>query len=402
MKPIHPNYPTVYIKPEKEKIFFQRHPWIFSGALKSIPKSLADGSPVFVADARGNVRGVGFLSAGSIAIRVLQYSTEKLPVEFLIDQKIKAAIAYRRDLGFFDSNRTDCFRLIFGEGDGLPGLVVDYYAGYCIVQCHHIGMYMARASVFQALKRHLGDRLTAVYDKSADALHDDTLQNQWVMGEPVNQLIAKENGHSFLIDFQQGQKTGFFIDQRENRLLLSQLCQHKTVLNTFSYTGGFSVYALASGAREVVSLDISQRAIDLLEKNLKINDLDGSNHTSLAADAFDYLTRLERTFDIIVLDPPAFAKSHRVTHNAVIGYKRLNALAMSKLNDGGLLMTYTCSQNISDELFLNTVTSAAMDTGISFKILHRLHQPADHPVSIYHPEGQYLKGLILRKNSHLC
>ncbi|GCD76873.1 SAM-dependent methyltransferase [Thermaurantimonas aggregans] len=399
MKPFLPNYPVVHIKPEKEKIFFQRHPWIFSGALRNIPKSATEGTPVFIADAKGTIRGIGFLSSGSIAVRILSWTTEKLPVEYFIDQKIKAAIHTREQLGFFSSAETDCFRLIFGEGDGLPGLVVDYYAGYCIVQCHHLGMYHARESIYGALQRHLGSRLTAIYDKSADALHDATLENQWAVGEPTKQIIAREYGHKFLIDFQQGQKTGFFIDQRENRKLLSRLCTGKSVLNTFSYTGGFSIYAIATGAREVVSLDISQRAIDLLEKNLEINQLDLSKHTSLATDAFDYLTHLERTFDIIVLDPPAFAKSHRVTHNAVIGYKRLNALAMSKLAPGGLLMTYSCSQNISEELFLNTVTSAAMDTGIDFQILHRLHQPADHPVSIYHPEGRYLKGLVLKKST---
>ncbi|MFN4298737.1 MAG: class I SAM-dependent rRNA methyltransferase [Thermaurantimonas sp.] len=399
MKPLQLNYPVVHIKPEKEKIFFQRHPWIFSGALRSIPKSADDGTPVFVADAKGTIRGIGFLSSGSIAVRMLSWTAEKLPVEHYINQKIKAAIHTREQLGFFSSAHTDCFRLIFGEGDGLPGLVVDYYAGYCIVQCHHLGMYHIRETIYNALRCHLGSRLTAIYDKSADALHDSTLQNQWSAGEPAVQIIARENGHKFFIDFQQGQKTGFFIDQRENRKLLSDLCPGKSVLNTFSYTGGFSIYALAAGAREVVSLDISQRAIDLLENNLEINQLDRSKHTSLTADTFEYLTHLDRTFDIIVLDPPAFAKSHRVTHNAVIGYKRLNALAMNKLAPGGLLMTYSCSQNISEELFVNTITSAAMDTGIDFQILYRLHQPADHPVSIYHPEGRYLKGLVLKKST---
>lgn len=397
MKPLTAMYPKVIIRPGKEKIFFQRHPWIFSGALKSIPKSTPEGSPVHIANASGEILGLGFLSKGSIAIRVLGWTRQMLPVEFIIDQKIKSAIDLRHTLGFFDARETDCFRLVFAEGDGLPGLIVDYYSGYCIVQCHHLGMYKKRQSIYSSLKNHLGNRLKATYDKSADSLHEDTVENQWVYGESVVQLIAKENNHSFLIDFQKGQKTGFFIDQRENRRLLSTLSSGKSVLNTFSYTGGFSIYSLAAGAREVVSLDISQRAIDLLEENLNINGLKNRFHTSLAADAFEYLTNLDRTFDVIVLDPPAFAKSHRVTHNAVIGYKRLNALAIKKLNKDGILMTFSCSQNISDELFLNTITSAAMDTGHSLQILYRLHQPVDHPVSIYHPEGKYLKGFVLKK-----
>lgn len=397
MKPFIQQYSKVVIRQDKEKIFIRRHPWIFSGALKDVPKSVPDGSPVYIADSQGHIRGIGFLSAGSIAVRVLKWTSQLLPVEYFIDEGIKKGIATRELLGFFNSADTNCFRLIFGEGDGLPGLVIDYYSGYCIVQCHHVGMYRCRESIYASLKTHLGDRLSGIYDKSADSLHDNSSKNQWVHGTPVDEIIVRENNHLFIVDFQKGQKTGFFLDQRQNRLLLSRLSAGKSVLNTFSYTGGFSIYALAAGSREVISLDISQRAIDILEKNLEINGLKNHNHTSLTADAFEYLSGLDRSFDIIVLDPPAFAKSHRVTHNAVIGYKRLNALAMNKLHQGGILMTYSCSQNISDELFVNTVISAAMDTGTSFQILYRLHQPADHPVSIFHPEGKYLKGLVLRK-----
>ncbi|MFN3951358.1 MAG: class I SAM-dependent rRNA methyltransferase [Thermaurantimonas sp.] len=399
MKPLAIPYPKVTIRPEKQKIFFQRHPWIFSGALTCIPRSAPEGSPVFITDTSGEIKGLGFLSKGSIAVRVLQWTNRMLPVEFFIDQGIKSAVALRGSLGLFDSKVTDCFRLIFGEGDGLPGLVVDYYSGYCIVQCHHLGIFLYREYIYSSLKNHLGDRLKGIYDKSADSLHDDSIENSWVLGESIDEILAKENNHSFFIDFQKGQKTGFFIDQRENRRLLSTLSAGRTVLNTFSYTGGFSIYALAAGANEVVSLDISQRAIDLLEKNININGLKNRFHTALAADAFEYLTNIDRMFDVIILDPPAFAKSHRVTHNAVIGYKRLNTLAMNKLNDNGILMTFSCSQNISDELFLNTITSAAMDTGQSFQLLYRLHQPPDHPVSIYHPEGKYLKGFVLKKTS---
>ncbi|WP_448520846.1 class I SAM-dependent rRNA methyltransferase [Schleiferia thermophila] len=391
------HYPKIIIRKEKEKIFFQRHPWIFSGAIGYMPEDIEPGSPVVICNSDGAVKGIGFFGKGSIAIRVLTFTYTHQPVEDIVNERIREAIQFRRQLGFFHSDQTNCFRLIFAEVDALPGLIVDYYAGVCVMQCHHPGMYKLRTTIYHALMEHLDGHILGIFDKSADALHDSTVSNKWIYGTERDELVVSENGNCFHIDIRHGQKTGFFIDQRENRKLLSQLCKGKSVLNTFCYTGGFSIYALKAGAEEVVSVDSSSRAIEILEKNIKINGLNGSRHQSLVADAFDYLTRIDRTFDIIVLDPPAFAKSHKVTHNAITGYKRLNALAMKKIPVGGLIMTFSCSQNISDELFYNTVVSAAMEVGIDFQVIQWLDQPADHPVSIFHPEGKYLKGILIRR-----
>ena len=387
--------PKVILGSGKDQSVRRFHPWIFSGAIKKIKGEAGEGDLVQVLSNHDEVLGYGHYSSGSIAVRVIQFGSQEWTEDLWMD-KIKKAVEFRKSIGLLHQPGTNCFRLIFGEGDGLPGLIADYYNGTVVMQCHSSGMYLSRNKITEALVAVLGNDLKGVYDKSAETL-PDVINNQgngWLYGNN-EENVATENGFKFLIDWVKGQKTGFFLDQRENRKLLGELSKGKSVLNTFCYTGGFSVYAMGMGASRVVSLDSSQKAMDLTARNIALNFGDDPRHENVCADAFDYLTQLEEEFDIIILDPPAFAKHHHVKHKAVQGYKRLNQMALKKLKPGGLLFTFSCSQAVDKFLFFNTITSAAILSGRSVKPIAYLGQPADHPVSLFHPEGEYLKGMVV-------
>lgn len=340
--------------------------------------------------------GMGHYAPGSIAVRIFSFEQTEPDYTFW-KSKVQKAYDYRQRLGLTDNPNTDVYRLVYAEGDGVPGLIVDFYKDTAVVQTHTVGMYSVREHVAQALQEIYGDRLRAVYDKSAESLPPKApvqAQNGYLYGQSDGGVVVTENCNQFYIDWETGQKTGFFIDQRENRDLLARYVKGKSVLNTFCYTGGFSVYALNAGATEVHSVDVSKKAIELTVKNGELSQAP-EKHEAFAVDTFEFLKGKEDRYDVIVLDPPAFAKSQNVRHNALMGYKRLNAEAMKKIKPGGILFTFSCSQVVDKYLFNNTVMAAAIEAGRNIKIMHHLSQPADHPISIFHPEGEYLKGLVL-------
>ena len=403
---------TVYLKPHKEESLKRFHPWVFSGAISRIVLDAAheatepvEGELVCVRSAADEVLGVGHWQIGSIAVRILAFGVADLPALFW-NERIRAAYGVRQSIGLIRPNN-NTFRLIHGEGDFLPGLIVDIYADTAVVQAHSVGMHLARHEVAKALKEEI-PQVENVYYKS-----DDTLPFKApIEGEKVGYLISnlqspisnsdefwsQENGLQFRIDWLRGQKTGFFIDQRENRSLTERYATGKDVLNMFCYTGGFSLYALRGGAKSVDSVDVSQKAIDLVNINVARNFPKATNHTAVAADAFDYLAEQKahnRTYDLIILDPPAFAKHRDAVKNALRGYQRINAKAIEMIRPGGILFTFSCSQAVDKEAFRLAVFSAAAQVGRKVRILHQLHQPQDHPINIYHPEGEYLKGLVL-------
>ena len=392
------NYASVVIKPKRKDSILRKHPWIFSGAIKKIEGSPKAGDWVCVKANKGAVLGWGHYSPGtSIAVRMLTFKEEMPNTQWWNDQ-IKQAVSVRKDLGLLSENNNTC-RLVFAEGDGLPGLIADFYAGVLVMQCHTPGMHNVIQTICSAFKKALGKDLLAIYDKSSKALpkHGATETVDGLLwGKLPVEHFALENGNKFIIDWEKGQKTGFFIDQRENRKLLGEYSKNKKVLNVFSYTGGFSIYALNSGASEVHSLDASARALEVAEENVRLNGFDETLHQSLEKDAVQYLKSELSEYDVVVLDPPAFAKRASAKHNAVQGYKRINLRAMESMKQGSILITFSCSQAVNDKLFTDTVISAAIQSGRTVRILHRLHQPADHPVSAFHPEGAYLKGLVLR------
>jgi 23S rRNA (cytosine1962-C5)-methyltransferase len=381
------------------------HPWVFSGAIKKISlppeyegEDINEGDIVEVYSAQNELLGMGHYQIGSIAIRMFSYSLVEPDYNFW-KQKLQRAYDFRRQLNLVDNPSTNCYRMFFGEGDGLPGLVIDFYNGTAVFQSHSIGMHLIKPVLVKALREIMGDSLTAAYDKSADTMPKQAAINAvngYIWQKDANmtaETIAIENNHKFYVDWESGQKTGFFLDQRENRELLGSYSKDKTVLNTFCYTGGFSVYAANHGAREVHSIDISKKAIELTDRNIELNKI--SNHQSFAIDTFEFLKHRENTYDIIVLDPPAFAKHQNVKHNAVMGYKRLNYEAMKQIKPGGLLFTFSCSQVVDKNTFNSTVMAAAIEAGRNVRVLHHLSQPPDHCVNIYHPEGEYLKGLVV-------
>ncbi len=373
------------------------HPWVFSGAILKAEGKPEDGDIVDVVDFQGNYLATGHACTGSIAVKIFHFGPEKPGKDFWIT-KIEAALKLRQDIGYTTNSKSNAYRLVFSEGDGLPGLVIDCYNGIAVMQCHSTGMYLLRDELAAALKQVYGDALKAVYDKSAEALGKSGARSEgdgFIFGDSGAVEIL-ENGHRFSIDFVDGQKTGFFLDQRDNRKLMGQYAKGKKVLNGFCYTGGFSVYALAEGATQVTSLDSSRKAIDKLETNLALNGFEKSNHESVVDDAKTYLTTMPDDFDIIVLDPPAFAKRHADRHKALQGYRFINAAAMKKIKPGGLLFTFSCSQAMNREMFVSMVMSAALESGRNVRILHHMGHSADHPVSIFHPEGEYLKGLVLK------
>lgn len=370
----------------------RRHPWIFSGAIDLASEELEDGDLVTVHDHQSHFLARGHFQNATIAVRVLTFEDIAIDAVFF-QNKIQNAVDVRRALNLFREDNS-IVRLIHGEGDGLPGLIVDYYNKVAVIQCHSIGMYRSVELIAAGLKAVLKDELTAIYNKSSETLPDRVeVNDSYLFGSCEMPHIAKENGVKFNIDWINGQKTGFFIDQRENRLLVGKYANGKKILNTFCYSGGFSLLALKNGAELVHSLDSSKKAIQLTDENIALNGF--SNHASIVADAMEYMKELPEAYDIIVLDPPAFAKHRDKRHKAVQGYKRLNAHAIRQIKPGGIIFTFSCSQVIDKLLFTNTIIAASIEAGRNVRILEQLHQPADHPISAVHPEGEYLKGLVI-------
>ena len=386
----------VILKKGKEISIRRFHPWIFSGAIHKAEGNIPDGGWVQVVDFRDQTLGFGHYQQGSITVRMLSFGQEP-PAENFWIEKIQKAVSLRKSVGFPCSG-TNAFRLVHGEGDGLPGLIADFYAGVLVMQAHDAGMHRDRNSIAEAFRDVLAHTLTAVYYKSQSTLPGkmrDPATDEYLVGESGGEHIIVENENKFYVDWQEGQKTGFFLDQRDNRKLLGEYSKGKKVLNTFCYTGGFTVYALTSGASLVHSVDASQKAIDLTRKNISLNGFDPQKHECFATDTFDFLGDKQGDYDVIILDPPAFAKHRDARHQAVRGYQRLNSEAMRAIRPGGILFTFSCSQVVDRQLFYDTIVAAAIQAGRETSVLHHLSQPADHPVSMFHPEGEYLKGLVL-------
>ncbi|BAU43463.1 class I SAM-dependent rRNA methyltransferase [Leptolyngbya sp. O-77] len=392
--------PRIILRDNKADAVRRFHPWIFSGAIKRIESDAQEGDWVEVYSDRGEFLAAGFFGAGSIAVKVVSFRpVESLDALFL--ERFQQAYALRKQLGLAISDQTNCYRLINSEGDGLPGLIVDWYNGVAVVLTYSLGMAQQRDRIVECLKTLYGSDLRAVYDKSAAVLHGGKSQptNQYLFGEAnlgekrLGEVL--ENGHRFAVDWEEGQKTGFFLDQRDNRQLVAQHVAGKKVLNTFCYSGGFSVYALQAGAAVVHSVDSSAKAIAWTEQNVSLNPATPGTHQSYAADVFNFLKDCDDDYDVIILDPPAFAKSLSARHQATLAYRRLNYLALLKIRPGGLIFTFSCSQVVSLDNFKGAVTAGAIDAGRPVRLLGHLSQPADHPTSLYHPEGQYLKGLVL-------
>ena len=389
-------YKTIVLKRGKADSLRRFHPWVFSGAIQSLPHNLKEGEIVRVEDASSQFLAVGHYQIGSIAIRILSFEDVVVDDAFW-DERLSEALMLRRALNLLRADN-NIFRLVHGEGDRLPGLIVDIYGETAVMQAHSVGMHYARHQIAQSLQRILGKSVTQVYYKSETTLPYKANLEELdgpLLGNASNNNVAVENDLRFHIDWLRGQKTGFFIDQRENRLLLQHYSNKRYVLNMFCYTGGFSVYALRGGAQEVVSVDSSAKAIDLTNANVALNYPNCDHHKAYAEDAFKFLDKAGDAYDLIVLDPPAFAKHKEAVRNALKGYTRLNLQAMRKIKRGGILFTFSCSQAISKDQFRLAVFTAAAQSGRYVRILHQLHQPADHPVNIYHPEGEYLKGLVL-------
>jgi 23S rRNA (cytosine1962-C5)-methyltransferase len=391
-------YPTIYLKPKKEDSLERRHPWVFSGAIKRTEGQPTTGDLVRVCANKGRILGYGHFSSNtSIAVRMLSFQDHPLTDSWW-DEQIQEAVQVREDLGLLNGHEQNICRLIHAEGDGLSGLIVDYYDRVAVIQTHSVGMMRSLETIVNSLKKAI-PTLEGVYYKSQKLLRklgEQARSDGWIDGRQPENWHPTEFGRRFLIDLEEGQKTGFFIDQRENRSLLQLMSKGKHVLNVFSYTGGFSVAALQGGAKEVHSLDSSNRALELAEKAVLLNGFDANLHKSIEADAMEFLKGGVDAYDIVVLDPPAFAKSASARHQAVQGYKRINQRAIASMKPGALLFTFSCSQAVDDRLFTHTVISAAMQCYRTVRILYRLHQPADHPVSAFHQEGAYLKGMVLR------
>ena len=379
------------LKKGKEIAIGRKHPWIFSGALESIDPCTT-GDLVQVYDYKNNWLACGHVGDGSIAIRILSFTQQEIDAQFWVN-RIQNCKDLRNKLSLGMNFPTNAYRLVHGEGDLLPGLIIDIYADTAVIQAHTDGMYLNLDAIADAIKTVFGNEIAHIYSKSSAAMHDAEIEDEFLLGDQ-HEVVATENNMKFKVNWVTGQKTGFFLDQRENRQLLGHYSKGKSVLNTFSYSGGFSVAALVGGASKVVSVDISQTAVSLADENVALNNLT-ENHISVQADVMKNLKDEPEMFDIVVLDPPAFAKSLTKKHQATMGYKRLNMLGLERVKPGGLLFTFSCSQVIDEKLFANTVTAAAIEVGRNCRILHRLGQGPDHPVNIFHPEGHYLKGLVL-------
>lgn len=388
---------NIYLKRGKDESLRRFHPWIFSGAIHHFEQQPSEGDLVRVFTAEGEFIALGHWQIGSIAVRVLSFEDESVDDHFW-QRRLQIALDARRSIGLADNPENDTFRLVHGEGDNLPGLVIDIYGPTAVVQAHSIGMHVARQQIAVALKTVMGERLQNIFYKSETTLPFKAglgQENGFLLGGSPDD-VAMENGLKFHIDWLRGQKTGFFVDQRDNRSLLEHYSQGRSVLNMFCYTGGFSVYAMRGGARQVHSVDSSAKAVELVNANVALNFPGDTRHEAFAEDAFKYLQQMdEGAYDLIILDPPAFAKHKDALRNALKGYTRLNLKAFEKIRPGGILFTFSCSQAVSKDQFRMAVFTAAAQSGRSVRILHQLHQPADHPINIYHPEGEYLKGLVL-------
>lgn len=391
------SYKRVYLKSGKEESLKRFHPWIFSGAIAYAEGEPEEGEVVDVYTSKKEFIACGHFQIGSIAVRVLSFAQETVDHAFWV-RKLESARALRVALDLIGNPQTDTYRLVHGEGDNLPGLIIDIYGSTAVMQAHSAGMHVCRLEIADALIQVMGDTVRNIYYKSETTLpfKADLLakENGFIKGGSTDN-VAMENGLRFHVDWLKGQKTGFFVDQRENRHLLERYASGRNVLNMFCYTGGFSFYAMRGGAKLVHSVDSSAKAIDLTNENVKLNFPDDPRHQAYAEDAFKFLDRMGDQYDLIILDPPAFAKHRDALRNALRGYTKLNAKAFEKIRPGGILFTFSCSQVVTKENFRNAVFTAAAQTGRSVRILHQLTQPGDHPVNIYHPEGEYLKGLVL-------
>ena len=389
-------YKSIYLKKGKEESLNRFHPWIFSGAIHHMDDNIEEGELVNIFTASNEFIAVGHYQIGSIAIRVLTFSKVEISYDFWCD-RLSCALKMRQNVGIADNNVNNTYRLVHGEGDYLPGLVIDCYGETAVMQAHSVGMHVCREEICRALIKVMGERIKHVYYKSETTLPFKAelgQENGFMYGETDND-IAIENGLKFHVDWLRGQKTGFFVDQRENRNLLEHYAKGKSVLNMFCYTGGFSVYAMRGQAKLVHSVDSSAKAVELTNRNIALNFPDDLRHEAFCEDAFKYLDNNDNKYDLITLDPPAFAKHRAALRNALKGYTRLNVKGLQRIKHGGILFTFSCSQVVSKEHFRNAVFTAAAQAGRKVRILHQLHQPADHPINIYHPEGEYLKGLVL-------
>ncbi len=389
-------YKNIYLKRGKDESLKRFHPWIFSGAINKMDEGIAEGDIVKVFSQKGDFMAVGHYQKGTIAVRVLSFDDIAIDDAFW-ETRIASAFNMRKSIGIADNPANNTYRLVHGEGDYLPGLVIDCYGPTAVVQAHSVGMHYSRQAVCQALLKVMGDRIENVFYKSETTLpyKADLGQEDGFLYGNTDDNTAVENGLKFHIDWLKGQKTGFFVDQRENRSLLESYAKDRSVLNMFCYTGGFSVYAMRGGAKLVHSVDSSAKAIELTKANIAMNFPGDNRHEAICDDAFKYLDSHNDKYDLIILDPPAFAKHRSALHNALKGYIRLNVLGLKRIKHGGILFTFSCSQAISKEQFRTAVFTAAAQANRQVRILHQLHQPADHPINIYHPEGEYLKGLVL-------
>jgi 23S rRNA (cytosine1962-C5)-methyltransferase len=405
-------YHKIFLKQGKEAAVKRFHPWIFSGAIGKIPRIPAEGDIVDVFSSNGEYLATGHYLNGSIAVKIFSFRQRTADDTFWED-KITEAYNLRAAAGLTDNPLTTAYRLVFSEGDELPGLIIDWYNGTAVIQTHSMGMHRIKPVLVKILREIYGEKLEAIYDKSSETMKltaaqgrtgntsgqgspaaEPEIRDQYLFGNSGKGTIL-ETGHSFRVDWEGGQKTGFFLDQRSNRMFAQFYAKGRKVLNAFCFTGAFSVYAMKGGAATVHSVDSSKTALQLLEENLALNGIGNERHVSFAADVKKWLPSGTEEYDMIILDPPAFAKHHNVSHNALLAYSFINAEALKKLTSGGILMTFSCSQAISREMFQSAVLSAAIQTGRKVRVLHHLAQGPDHPVSIYHPEGMYLKGLIL-------
>ncbi len=389
-------YKQIFLKRGKEESLKRFHPWIFSGAIHHMDEGIEEGETVRVITAAGEFIAVGHYQIGSIAVRVLSFEDIEINTDFWCE-RLQSALDVRIGVGIADSPTNNTYRLVHGEGDYLPGLVIDCYGSTAVMQAHSVGMHVCRNEICQALVQVMGDRIANVYYKSETTLPykaDLHQENGFLVGGDASN-VAMENGLKFHIDWLRGQKTGFFVDQRENRSLLEQYAKGKSVLNMFCYTGGFSVYAMRGDAKQVHSVDSSAKAIELTNDNVALNFPGDARHEAFCEDAFKYLDEHDQQYDLFVLVPPAFPTQRAALRKAVKVYTRLNGKGLQRIKKGGILFTFSCSQVVTKDNFRNAVFTAAAQVGRKVRILHQLHQPADHPINIYHPEGEYLKGLVL-------
>ncbi len=392
------SYSKIYLKHKKDNFVRRFHPWIFSGAIAKIEGYVNDGSIVEVYSHKNEFLAIGHYHKGSIAVKIFSFDKVFPDAEFWFN-KLQNAFLIRQKLGFAQKGKPSAYRLVHGEGDGLPGLIIDVYHRTVVIQAHTIGMYLCKELIAEALQRIYGTQIDTIYDKSKNSLPKDyaqSIENSYLWGNAnKSECVIDENACQFYVNWDSGQKTGFFLDQRDNRNLLTRFSEGKRVLNAFCYSGGFSVYALKAGATEVHSVDSSAKAMELVEKNILLNGLEQSNHKSYKADVMQFLKEQDQSYDLMILDPPAFAKTVSKRHKAVQAYKRLNIEGLKLVAQGGILFTFSCSQVVDNQLFYHTITAAAIEAKRKVRVLYRLTQPADHPVNIFHPEGNYLKGLVL-------